>query len=51
LAEITEEHVARLEPLELNALSPEQKKLHDAVIGSRKRLGGPFSVLLRLGGA
>jgi 4-carboxymuconolactone decarboxylase len=38
--------LARFESLEPDKLTPEQKALHDAVIGSRKRLGGPFSVLL-----
>jgi 4-carboxymuconolactone decarboxylase len=39
--------VARLEPLPVDQLTPEQKRIHDLVIGSRKKLGGPFAVLLR----
>ncbi len=39
--------MARHEPLPVEQLTPDQKRIHDAVIGSRKKLGGPFSVLLR----
>lgn len=39
--------MARLDPLPVEQLTPEQKRIHDAVIGSRKKLGGPFAVLLR----
>jgi 4-carboxymuconolactone decarboxylase len=39
--------VARLDPLPVDKLSPRQKAIHDKVLGSRKVLGGPFSVLLR----
>lgn len=37
----------RLEPLSVDKMSPRQKALHDKVLGSRKVLGGPFSVLIR----
>lgn len=39
--------MARLDPLPVNQLSPEQKAIHDKIIGNRKQLGGPFSVFLR----
>jgi 4-carboxymuconolactone decarboxylase len=39
--------VARLDPLPMNELSPVQKALHDALIGTRKQLSGPFGVWLR----
>jgi 4-carboxymuconolactone decarboxylase len=39
--------VARLDPLPVEKLSPRQKAIHDKVLGNRKVLGGPFSVLLR----
>ena len=39
--------MARLDPLPVDKLSPEQKAVHDKIIGNRKQLGGPFSVLLR----
>lgn len=39
--------MARLDPLPVDQLSPRQKAIHDKVLGNRKVLGGPFSVLLR----
>jgi 4-carboxymuconolactone decarboxylase len=39
--------VARLDPLPVDKLSPEQKAIHDKIIGNRPKLGGPFSVFLR----
>lgn len=39
--------MARLDPLPVDKLSPEQKAIHDRIIGNRKQLGGPFSVFLR----
>jgi 4-carboxymuconolactone decarboxylase len=39
--------VARLEPLPVEQLSPEQKALHAKLLGTRKRVGGPFGVWLR----
>jgi 4-carboxymuconolactone decarboxylase len=39
--------VARLDPLPVETLSPEQKLIHDKILGNRKKLGGPFSVFLR----
>jgi 4-carboxymuconolactone decarboxylase len=39
--------VARLDPLPVDKLSPRQKAIHDKVLGNRKVLGGPFSVLVR----
>jgi 4-carboxymuconolactone decarboxylase len=39
--------LARFQALDVQQLTPAQKALHDAVIGTRKKLGGPFSVLLR----
>jgi 4-carboxymuconolactone decarboxylase len=38
--------VARLDPPAVETLSPEQKVVHDAIKGTRPRLGGPFGVLL-----
>jgi 4-carboxymuconolactone decarboxylase len=39
--------VARLDPLPVDKMSPRQKAIHDKVLGNRKVLGGPFSVLIR----
>ena len=39
--------MGRLDPLPVDQLSPRQKAIHDKVLGTRKVLGGPFSVLLR----
>ena len=39
--------MARLDPLPVDQLSPEQKVIHDKILGNRPRLGGPFSVFLR----
>jgi 4-carboxymuconolactone decarboxylase len=39
--------VARLDPLPVEQLSPEQKIVHDKIKGNRPKLGGPFGVLLR----
>jgi 4-carboxymuconolactone decarboxylase len=38
--------VARLDPIPVEKLSPEQKAIHEKVRGNRTVLGGPFSVLL-----
>jgi 4-carboxymuconolactone decarboxylase len=39
--------LARLDPLPVEQLSPQQKAIHDKILGNRKKLGGPFGVLLR----
>ena len=39
--------MVRLDPLPVSQMSPEQRAIHDKVLGNRKVLGGPFSVLLR----
>jgi 4-carboxymuconolactone decarboxylase len=39
--------VARLDPLPVEQLSPQQKLIHDKIKGNRPKLGGPFGVLLR----
>ena len=39
--------MARLDPLPVDQLSPEQKAIHDKILGNRKKLGGPFGVFLR----
>ena len=39
--------MARLDPLPMEQLTPEQKALHAALIGTRKQLSGPFGVWLR----
>lgn len=39
--------MARLDPLPVEQLSPEQRKLHDKIRGNRPKLGGPFGVWLR----
>jgi 4-carboxymuconolactone decarboxylase len=39
--------VARLDPLEIDQLSPEQKLLHAELGRTRKRVSGPFAIWLR----
>jgi 4-carboxymuconolactone decarboxylase len=39
--------VARLDPLPIEQLSPEQKALHDELFRNRKRVSGPFPIWLR----
>lgn len=39
--------MARLDPLPVEQLSPQQKAVHDKIKGARPKLGGPFAVLLR----
>jgi 4-carboxymuconolactone decarboxylase len=39
--------VARLDPLPIDQLSPEQKALHAELLKTRKRVSGPFGVWLR----
>ena len=39
--------MARLDPLPVEQLSPQQKLIHDKIKGNRPKLGGPFGVLLR----
>lgn len=38
--------MARLDPLPVEKMSPEQKSVHDKIKGNRPKLGGPFGVLL-----
>jgi 4-carboxymuconolactone decarboxylase len=45
---MTEEALARLEPLSLEELTPEQKALYDVVGRGRPRVTGPFGVWLRI---
>jgi 4-carboxymuconolactone decarboxylase len=40
--------VARLDPLPLEKLTPEQQKVHAILAGTRKRVGGPFAIWLRI---
>ncbi|MBM3531178.1 MAG: carboxymuconolactone decarboxylase family protein [Alphaproteobacteria bacterium] len=39
--------MARLDPIPVEKMTPEQKALHDRMIGTRKQLSGPFGVWLR----
>jgi 4-carboxymuconolactone decarboxylase len=39
--------VARLDPLPVEQLSPQQRAIHDKIKGNRPKLGGPFGVWLR----
>lgn len=39
--------MARLDPIPVEKMTPEQKTLHDMMIGTRKQLSGPFGVWLR----
>jgi len=39
--------VARLDPIEFDALTPEQKTLHAELGRTRKRVSGPFAIWLR----
>jgi len=40
--------VARLDPIPVEKLTPEQKKIHDVLASTRKRVGGPFAIWLRI---
>ena len=40
--------MARLDPIPVEQLSPEQQKVHDILASTRKRVGGPFAIWLRL---
>jgi 4-carboxymuconolactone decarboxylase len=40
--------VARLDPIPVENLNPEQQKIHAILAGTRKRVGGPFAIWLRL---
>jgi 4-carboxymuconolactone decarboxylase len=39
--------VARLDPIKMEDLTPQQKVLHDELLRTRKRVSGPFGVWLR----
>jgi len=39
--------LARLDPLKMEELTPEQKALHDELFRNRKRVSGPFPIWLR----
>lgn len=39
--------MARLDPLPVEQLTPQQRAIHDKIKGNRPKLGGPFGVLLR----
>jgi 4-carboxymuconolactone decarboxylase len=39
--------VARLDPLPMEALTPEQRQLHAELGRTRKRVSGPFAIWLR----
>ena len=39
--------MARLDPLKMEELTPEQKVLHDELFRNRKRVSGPFPIWLR----
>ena len=39
--------MARMAPLEVEALSPEQKRVYDQIAGKRKTVRGPFPMWLR----
>ncbi len=39
--------MARLDPLPVEQLSPQQRAVHDRIKGNRPKLGGPFAVMLR----
>jgi 4-carboxymuconolactone decarboxylase len=40
--------VARLDPIPIEKLTPEQKTIHDELASTRKRVGGPFAIWLRI---
>ena len=40
--------MARLDPIPVEQLSPEQQKVHAILAGTRKRVGGPFAIWLRI---
>jgi 4-carboxymuconolactone decarboxylase len=40
--------VARLDPIPFEKLSPEQQKVHAMLASTRKRVGGPFAIWLRI---
>jgi len=40
--------VARLDPIPVEKLSPEQRKVHAILAGTRKQVGGPFAIWLRI---
>jgi 4-carboxymuconolactone decarboxylase len=39
--------MSRVPPLEAEALTPEQKRVHDRIAGDRKTVRGPFAIWLR----
>jgi 4-carboxymuconolactone decarboxylase len=40
--------VARLDPIPVENLTPEQKPIHAKLASTRKRVGGPFAIWLRI---
>lgn len=40
--------MARLDPIEYDGLTPEQKVIHAKLASTRKRVGGPFAIWLRI---
>ena len=40
--------MARLDPIAYDDLTPEQKTVHAKLAGTRKRVGGPFAIWLRI---
>lgn len=40
--------MARLDPIPVENLNPEQQKIHAILAGTRKRVGGPFAIWLRI---
>ena len=40
--------MARLDPIEYDDLTPEQKVIHAKLASTRKRVGGPFAIWLRI---
>ena len=40
--------MARLDPIPVEQLSPEQQRIHAILAGTRKRVGGPFAIWLRI---
>ena len=40
--------MARLDPIPVEKLTPEQQKVHAVLAGTRKRVTGPFAIWLRL---
>lgn len=40
--------MARLDPIEFDDLTPEQKTVHAKLASTRKRVGGPFAIWLRI---